>query len=93
MRAPLCNRLAASIFVVLSAVLWLVAGTEMDPPELPRKDAAEAVGEGNTARWLDYYRRERGQGWTQPTNEGAQKPSSPEDQPNAPYPTPPPRNQ
>lgn len=25
----------------------------------PRKDAAEAVQEGNVANWLEYYRRER----------------------------------
>jgi hypothetical protein len=93
MRAPPYNRLAASIVGVLGAVLWLVAAAETDPPELPRKDAAEAVGEGNTARWLDYYRRERGQGWAQPSNEGAQKPNSPQDEPDAPYPAPPPRNQ
>jgi hypothetical protein len=31
--------------------------------EEPKKDAAEAVGEGNAARWLEYYRRERGQQW------------------------------
>jgi hypothetical protein len=28
-----------------------------------KKDAAEAVGEGNAAGWLEYYRRERGQQW------------------------------
>jgi hypothetical protein len=34
--------------------------------ESPRKDAAEEVGEGNAARWLEYYRRERGQSWSRP---------------------------
>jgi len=37
------------------------------------KDAAQAVGEGNAARWLDYYRRERGENWKQPAGEEAQK--------------------
>ena len=37
------------------------------------KDAAQAVGEGNAARWLDYYRRERGQEWKL-SDEGARKP-------------------
>ena len=42
----------------------------------PKKDAAEAVGEGNAARWLDYYRRERGQQWDpKPGAEGAAKPA------------------
>jgi hypothetical protein len=31
--------------------------------EETRKDAAESVGEGNAARWLEYYRHERGQQW------------------------------
>jgi len=32
-------------------------------PQPERKDAAESVGEGNAARWLEYYRRERGESW------------------------------
>jgi hypothetical protein len=32
-------------------------------------DAAEQVGEGNAARWLEYYRRDRGQNWPQPASE------------------------
>jgi hypothetical protein len=93
MGSPLRNHLAASIVVAVSAVSLQVAGAGTDPPEPPRTEAAEAVGEGNAARCLDYYRRERGQTWTQPTNEGAQKPNSPEGEPNAPHPAPPPRNQ
>jgi hypothetical protein len=44
----------------------------------PRKDAAEAVGEGNAARWLEYYRRERGEAWAPPppTDAAPEKPSS-----------------
>ena len=93
MRLPLCDRRAAGLVVVVSVVLLQLASAEKDPPEPPRKDAAEAVGEGNTARWLDYYRRERGEGWTQPSNEGVRKPNSPGDDPDAPDPTPLPRNQ
>jgi hypothetical protein len=93
MRTLLRSLLAASIAVVVSAVPVQVASAEKDPPEPPRKDAAEAVGEGNAAHWLDYYRRERGQTWAQPTTEGAQKPTSPECEPSAPHPAPPPRNQ
>jgi hypothetical protein len=93
MRAPQCDRLAGNIVVAVCAVLLQVASAEKDPPEPPRKDAAKAVGEGNTARWLDYYRRERGQSWTQPVNDGTQKPTSPQDEPNPPYPAAPPRKQ
>jgi hypothetical protein len=49
--------------------------------EEAKKDAAEAVGEGNAARWLDYYRRERGEQWEskKPDNEHLGKPAdSPE---------------
>ena len=42
--------------------------------EDPKKDAAEEVGEGNAARWLEYYRRERGQQWDpKPGTGGARK--------------------
>jgi hypothetical protein len=37
--------------------------------EEPKKDAAESVGEGNAARWLEYYRRERGQHWDRKAGE------------------------
>jgi hypothetical protein len=67
---------------VLAAILVVALGTsrldagevEKKEPSEPRKDAAEAVGEGNAARWLDYYRRERGENWKQPAGEEAQKP-------------------
>jgi hypothetical protein len=46
--------------------------------EDPKKDAAEAVGEGNASRWLDFYRRERGQQWeSKPGNEAKDKPADP----------------
>jgi hypothetical protein len=60
----------------MSASAPQAAGAEKEPSE-SRKDAAEAVGEGNAARWLDYYRRERGENWTQPVGEDAQKASPP----------------
>ena len=44
----------------------------------PKKDAAEEVGEGNASRWLDFYRRERGQQWEpKPGNEAKDKPADP----------------
>jgi hypothetical protein len=68
-------RILARIPLVASLALPpQVAGVEKEPPE-SRKDAAEAVGEGNAARWLDYYRRERGENWKQPAGDDAQKPA------------------
>jgi hypothetical protein len=50
--------------------------------EPPRKDAAESVGEGNASRWLDYYRRERGDNWdAKPAGESPAPPAQPKDQP------------
>jgi hypothetical protein len=62
----------ATLAFALSASLPFAAGAEKEPSE-SHKDAAEAVGEGNTARWFDYYRRERGENWKQPVGEEAQK--------------------
>ena len=63
-------RLAAALLqlrvVVASLLLAMSAGSVHAEQEPARKDAAEAVGEGNTSRWLDYYRRERGQDWSAP---------------------------
>jgi len=64
--------LVATLAFALSASLPCAADAEKEPAE-SRKDAAEAVGEGNAARWLDYYRRERGENWKQPAGEEAQK--------------------
>ena len=66
--------LAAILVVALGASQLDAAEVEKKEPSEPRKDAAEAVGEGNAARWLDYYRRERGENWKQPAGEQAQKP-------------------
>jgi len=53
--------------------------------EEPKKDAAEAVGEGNASRWLDFYRRERGEHWdSKPRSENpgqATAPAEPREQP------------
>jgi hypothetical protein len=43
--------------------------------EEPKKDAAGTVGEGNASRWLDFYRRERGEHWD--SNSHTKAPGSP----------------
>jgi hypothetical protein len=43
------------------------------PAEQPRKEAAEEVSEGNAARWLEYYRRERGHNWALPPQTGPEQ--------------------
>jgi len=52
--------------------------------EEPKKDAAETVGEGNASRWLDFYRRERGEHWdSKPRSESpdrAKPPAEPREQ-------------
>ena len=61
------------LFFIACAVL-LCEGCSIAMAEDPKKDAAEEVGEGNAARWLEYYRRERGQQWDpKPESEGAGK--------------------
>jgi hypothetical protein len=72
MRIRRCSLPVATLAFALSASLPSATGAEKEPSE-SRKDAAEAVGEGNAARWLDYYRRERGENWKQPAGEEAQK--------------------
>ena len=58
---------AAMRFAALAASSALIAMTAGAAEETqPRKDAAESVGEGNAARWLEYYRRERGEAWAPP---------------------------
>jgi hypothetical protein len=52
----------ASIAAVCVAIVLLRVSCAGSAEEAS-KDAAQAVGEGNAARWLDYYRRERGQEW------------------------------
>ena len=76
MRILRCSVLVAALAFALSASRPHAASAEKEPPE-SRKDAAEAVGEGNAARWLDYYRRERGENWKEPAGEDPQKPSPP----------------
>lgn len=61
--------LAGLVFTLIPVAL----GAE---PEPSRKDAAESVGEGNTSRWLDYYRRERGQDWAAPPTGETKAPST-----------------
>jgi hypothetical protein len=79
------RRLAtASLVLVVGALPARVASEEKDPPEPARKDAAEAVGEGNAARWLDYYRRERGENWKEPVSGDAQKSNVQDKKPDAP---------
>lgn len=53
-----------TFFSMIVGLLCASAALAGDPPQAERKDAAQAVGEGNAARWLEYYRRERGQDWT-----------------------------
>ena len=65
------HRLLAATLLALVSLPAMGADQQ---PQGSRKDAAEAVGEGNTARWLEYYRRERGENWKQPTAEDAAKP-------------------
>jgi hypothetical protein len=60
---------------IASLVLAMSAGSVQAEQEPARKDAAEAVGEGNTSRWLDYYRRERGQDWSAPPATEKQTPA------------------
>jgi hypothetical protein len=45
------------------AAAFLLSLSSSGLAEEAKKDAAEAIGEGNAVRWLDYYRRERGQDW------------------------------
>ena len=78
MRNLRCSLLNATLALAFSASLPYAAGAEKEPAE-SRKDAAEAVGEGNAARWLDYYRRERGENWKQPVGEDTQKALPPEE--------------
>jgi hypothetical protein len=63
------------LFLIAGALL-LCEGCSIAVAEESRKDAAQEVGEGNAARWLEYYRRERGQQWDpNPGTEGAAKPA------------------
>lgn len=57
--------LAASLIAMLPIATFAATPQEKREPT----DAAEKVGEGNAARWLEYYRRERGQNWQQPASE------------------------
>lgn len=59
-RSELASGVAGCILIV--ALAAMICGPAAIAQE-PKKDAAEAVGEGNAARWLEYYRRERGQQW------------------------------
>jgi hypothetical protein len=56
------NGVALALGTIAIAAGW-VASSPAGEPESKATDAAEAVGEGNASRWLDFYRRERGQNW------------------------------
>lgn len=56
------NAVALALGTISVAAGW-IASSSTGEPEGKAKDAAEAVGEGNASRWLDFYRRERGQNW------------------------------
>lgn len=75
-RSPICRwRLAAAACVLSASGLALAGDT---PPAKPdRKDAAEAVQEGNVQQWIEYYQRTR--------------PQAPPASPTKPPETPPPR--
>ena len=70
----------ASVLVALSA------GVQGAEPQPAPKDAAQAVGEGNTSRWLDYYRRERGQDWVAPPAGDTKTPARVDTETSAPQP-------
>jgi hypothetical protein len=59
------RRRAKSGFSIVGtcAAIFLLSISSTVFSEEAKRDAAEAIGEGNAARWLDYYRRERGQQW------------------------------
>lgn len=46
-------------------------------PSSTRRDAAEVVKEGDMSQWLQYYQRERGDGWSKtPAEPPGQTPAS-----------------
>ncbi len=55
------------------AAAFVLSISSIGLAEEAKKGAAEAIGEGNAARWLDYYRRERGQDW-RAAGDGPSKP-------------------
>jgi hypothetical protein len=56
------NAVTLALATIAIGAGW-IASSCAGEPESEAKDAAEAVGEGNASRWLDFYRRERGQSW------------------------------
>ena len=66
---------ARQLLIASFSALLLGAGLTVVADD-PKQDAAEAVGEGNASRWLDFYRRERGQQWeSKPGSEATDKPT------------------
>ena len=70
MRASVVGRgcLAVFAFLVPAATVW----SSEDKPT--RQDAAEAVKEGDVTQWLQHYRRERGDGWSEQVPSAEQPP-------------------
>ena len=65
-------------FLIASFSALLLGAGPTVLAEDPKQEAAEAVGEGNASRWLDFYRRERGQRWeSKPGSEAKDKPADP----------------
>lgn len=56
--------------------LSLATGTALaaDAPATPKKDAAEAVQEGNVRQWIEYYERSRQPSPPRPPEKPAGKP-------------------
>ncbi len=75
-------RFLTALAGALGFCLWLQGACADEPP---KKDAAESVGEGNASRWLEYYRRERGDNWdAKPAGEPSVPPAPPKEQPQQP---------
>lgn len=75
-------RFLTALTGVAGLCLWLQVACADDSP---KKDAAESVGEGNASRWLEYYRRERGDNWdAKQAGESSTPAAQPKDQPQQP---------
>lgn len=63
---------AMALAGVLAQPLWGHAAEQSDVADPAktaptRRDAAEVVKEGDMSQWLQYYQRERGDGWSKPS--------------------------
>jgi hypothetical protein len=71
--------------IIRSCAALALTVSQLALAEEPKKDAAETVGEGNASRWLDFYRRERGEHWdTTPRSEdpgATPEPAEPRERP------------